>query len=77
MVKAADALWDARAATTLRSQPPRHREAGAPLPAVGMEATNGTVMPAPKVNPFPPRFSFLSKPWQLHVQISQLLRQYG
>jgi hypothetical protein len=29
------------AATTLRSQPPRHSEAGAPLPAAGREATKG------------------------------------
>jgi hypothetical protein len=40
-----------RAATTLRSQPPQHSEAGAPLPTAGREATKGTVTPAPKVTP--------------------------
>jgi hypothetical protein len=41
------------AATILRSQPPRHSEAGAPLPAAGREATKGAVMPVPKVAPLP------------------------
>ncbi len=40
MVKAADALWDARGgATTLQSHLPRHSEAGSPLPAAGRKAT--------------------------------------
>jgi hypothetical protein len=51
MVKAVDALWDARAATTLRSQPPQHSEAGAPLPVAGREVTNEAVTPAPRVAP--------------------------
>ncbi len=67
MVKAADALWDARGAMTLQSQLPRHSEAGSPLPAAGREATKEAVMPAPKVALFPPRFSFFSEPWQCHV----------
>jgi hypothetical protein len=41
------------AATTLRSQPPQHSAAGAPLPAAGREATKGAVTPAPEVAPFP------------------------
>jgi hypothetical protein len=53
MVKAADALWTLGVATTLQSQPPRHSEAGAPLPAAGREATKGAVTPASKVTPLP------------------------
>ncbi len=49
MVKAADALWDARGG---------HYQC-----------------PSQKSPPFPSRFPFLPKPWQWHVQISQLLRQ--
>jgi hypothetical protein len=41
------------AATILRSRPPRHSEVGALLLTVGGEATNGVVMPAPKVAPPP------------------------
>jgi hypothetical protein len=63
------------AAMTLQSQLPRHSEAGAPLPAAGIEVTKGAVTPAPKVTHFLPRFPFFSKPWKWHVQISQLLRQ--
>jgi hypothetical protein len=40
-------------ATTLRSQPPQHSEAGALLPASGREATKGAVTPARKVAPLP------------------------
>jgi hypothetical protein len=39
------------AATIPQSQPPRHSEAGAPLPTAGREATKGTVTPVPKVAP--------------------------
>jgi hypothetical protein len=53
MVKAADALWGARVATNLRSQPPRHSKAGAPLPAAVREVTKGVVTPTPKVAPLP------------------------
>jgi hypothetical protein len=60
MVKAADALWDAQgghnptvAAVSIG--------AGAPLPAVGREATNGAVTPAPKVAPLPTRIFIHSK----------------
>ncbi len=49
------------AATTLRSQPPRLSEAGAPLPAAGREATKRAVMPAPKVAPLPAQISILFK----------------
>ncbi len=41
------------AATTLRSQPPQHSEAGAPHPAAGREVTKGAVMPSLKVTPLP------------------------
>jgi hypothetical protein len=44
------------AAMTLRSQLPRHSEAGALLPAAGREATKGVVTPAPKVAPLPTQF---------------------
>jgi hypothetical protein len=56
MVKATDAL---RAATILRSQPPRHSKAGAPLPAAGREATKGAVTPSPEVAPLPAQISTL------------------
>jgi hypothetical protein len=38
-------------------------ETGASLPATGREVTQGAVTSVPKP-PFPPRFSFISKPWQ-------------
>jgi hypothetical protein len=41
------------AATTLQSQPPRHSETKALLPATGREATKGVVTPTPKVVPLP------------------------
>jgi hypothetical protein len=62
-------------ATTLQLRPPRLSEVGALLQTVGGEATNGAVAPAQKSPPLPPRFPFISEPWQWHVQISQLLRQ--
>jgi hypothetical protein len=58
MVKAAKPFG---AATTLRSQPLRHSEARAPLPAAGREATNGAVMPVPKVAPLPVQIFIHSK----------------
>ncbi len=48
-----------RVATTLRSQLPRHSEAGAPLPPAGREATKEAVMPAPKVAPLPAQIFIL------------------
>jgi hypothetical protein len=75
MVRAADPLWEARGCHDPMVAAPRHSKAGAPLPAAGREATNGAVTPTPKVAPFQPRFSFISKPWQWNVQISQLLHQ--
>ncbi len=52
MVKAADALWDARGSHDSTVAAASTSEAGAPLP--GIEATNGVVTPAPKVAPPPP-----------------------
>jgi hypothetical protein len=49
------------AATTLQSQPPRHNEVGALLPATGREATKGAVVPAPKVSPPPTQIFSPSK----------------
>ncbi len=49
------------AATIPRSQPPRHSEAGAPLPATGREATKGAVTPVPKVAPLSVQISILFK----------------
>ncbi len=67
MVKAADALWDARAATTLQLQPPQLSVAGALLLTAGREATKVVATPVPKVAPFPHRFLSVSKPWQWHL----------
>ncbi len=41
------------AARTPQSQPPRHSETGALLPAAGKVATKGVVTPTPKVVPLP------------------------
>ncbi len=46
---------------TLRLQPPRHSEAGAPPPAAGREATKEAVTPAPKAAPLPAQISILFK----------------
>ncbi len=48
-------------ATIPQLQPPRHSEAGAPLPAAGREATKGAVTPVPKVAPLPAQISIPSK----------------
>jgi hypothetical protein len=75
MVKAADALWDARgghyptvaAATTQRSR--------SPAPNSGRRGDKrGGNTRSKSCPPLPPRFLFLPKPWQWYLQISQLLR---
>jgi hypothetical protein len=75
MVKAADALWDARgghdptvaAATTQRSR--------SPAPSSGRRGDKrGSNARSKSHPPLPPRFLFFPKPWQWHLQISQLLR---
>ncbi len=61
MVKAADALWDARgshdptveAATTQQSRPPQHSEVGALFLTTGSEATKRVAMSALKAAPLP------------------------
>jgi hypothetical protein len=75
MVKAADALWDAQsshdptvaAATTQRSR--------SPTPNSGRRGNKrGGNARSKSRPPLPPRFLFVPKPWQWHLQISQLLR---
>jgi hypothetical protein len=52
MVKAETPCGMLGAATTVQSQSPQHR-VGALLLAMGSEATQGAVMPAPKISPLP------------------------
>ncbi len=63
MVKAAEPYGTLRAATILRSQPPRLSDTGAPLPAARREATKGVVTPIPKVAALPlPDFHSFQNP---------------
>jgi hypothetical protein len=70
MVKAADALWDARgghdptvaAATTQRSKSP------APNSGRRGDKRGGNARSKSRPPPLPPRFIFLSKPWQFSVR---------
>jgi hypothetical protein len=54
VVKAADALWDAREATTPRLWPPQHQEVRAQLQPTGRRVTKGAVTPVQKSPSFPP-----------------------
>jgi hypothetical protein len=60
MVKARMPCRMLEMATTLQSRPPGLSEVGALLPTAGGEATNGAVMPAPKVTPPPSHPDFHS-----------------
>jgi hypothetical protein len=70
MVKAADALWDARGSHDPTVAAASTQLSRSPAPSSGKRGDTSQKSP-----PLPPRFPLFSNPWQWHVQISQLLRQ--
>ncbi len=61
MVKAADALWDARGNQDPRVAAASTQRSRSPAPSSGREATKGVVTPAPKVVPLPAQIFILFK----------------
>ncbi len=76
MVKAADALWDARGGHDPMVVAAKTQRSRSPAPNSGRRGDkrggNARFKSRP---PLPPRFPLISEPWQWRVQISQLLRQ--
>ncbi len=75
MVKAADALWDARGGHDPTVAAASTQQSRSSALSSGKRGDKRGGNARPKSTPFPSRFSLLPEPWQWHVQISQLLRQ--
>jgi hypothetical protein len=74
MVKAADALWDARGGHDPTVATALTQRSRSPAPSGGKRGNKRSGNARPKSHPLPARLLFLSKPWQWRVYISQLLR---